>query len=97
LIQENDRVAYHSLSYVMQDKTLENHYMVWKKEVSLKVSLLSCRLLLNQLPIKDNSIHRGNIPQSLGKCASGYDQSESAYHLFVGCAFYGSIWMHNWL
>jgi len=31
LIQANVQVAYHPLYYVMQDETLENHDMVWKK------------------------------------------------------------------
>jgi len=60
----------------------------------LKISQMTRRLLLNRLPTKDNLIRREINPQTLGQCASGCGPYETANHLFVGCAFYGSIWVH---
>lgn len=39
-------------------------------------------------------IHRGIIPQISNQCVYDFGQSKSANHMFVGCAFYGNIWMH---
>lgn len=95
----SDSGAYQLLSYVVQSGRSEHYNTVWHKATLLKVSLFVWGLLLNRLPTKDNLIYRGIIPQTSGLCSNGCGQDESAYYLFVGCAFYGSYWAHNrrWL
>lgn len=88
------RVVYHSLRLVMQLKILKYYDTLWKKNAPLKVSSLTWRLLLKQFPVRDSLICYGIIPQTSYQCVCDCGQCESANHMFVGCDFYGSIWMH---
>lgn len=45
----------------------------------------------------DNMIQRGIIVQTLGIYSSGCGHGESVYNMFVGCAFYGSIWTNIYI
>jgi len=72
---------------------------VWHKQVPLKVSILAWRLLHDRLPTKLNLFRRGIIQHTDVSCVAGCGFDESATHLFLHCASFGSIWQHirNWL
>lgn len=65
------RRAYHLLSFAVQTGRSEYYDTVWRKWASLKVFLLTQRLVLNRLPTKDNLIFRGIIRQTSDLCSSG--------------------------
>jgi len=89
------------------------HFILWLKEVPLKVSLFAWRLLQNRIPTKDNLMCRqvlsvndelctggcGSTEDRDQPCTGGCGSTEDRDHLFVSCNFYGNIWVliRGWL
>jgi len=73
--------------------------LVWHKQVPLKVSIVAWRLLKDRLPTRSNLHRRGIIQVEGDTCVSGCGQVESAPHLFLHCAVFGSLWQHirSWI
>lgn len=65
---------------------------VWHKQAPLKVSLFAWRLFRNRLPTKDNLLLRHVLHSDNIACVGGCGSSETAEHLFIGCAFFGRVW-----
>ena len=88
------RGAYQILTYQAAPLIDVTGELVWHKQVLLKVSILSWRLLRDRLPTKINLLRHG-ILQPVAGC--GLDKS--ATHLFLLCEIFGSIWQHirNWI
>ena len=73
--------------------------LLWRKDVSLKVSVFAWRHFRNRFPSKTNLFRRGIISPEAQLCVSGYGCQESETHLFLSCrllASYGS-WLGNGL
>jgi len=90
--------AYQLLTEVFDNEVVVNnyndlHFILWLSEVPLKVSLFAWRLLQNQIPTKDNLVHRQVLPVNDQLCTWGCGSTEDRDHLFVLCAFYGNIWV----
>jgi len=64
---------------------------VWHKQVPLKVSLFSWRLLRNRLPTKDNLV-RWHIIAEDNTCVGECGSLETANHLLFRCDPFSSIW-----
>jgi hypothetical protein len=82
---------------VPPDRSLVDN--VWHHCIPSKVSLFVWRLLRNRLPTKDNLVRRRVLHSDDSACISGCQQSETANHLFLDCAIFGSLWhqVWNWL
>lgn len=92
--------VYHMLSNVEQANRNDISILLWTyKNVPLKVSMFVWRLLRNRIPMKDNLTRRGIKSSNSNLCLSDCGLEEHADHLFLGCAFYGSIWslVRQWL
>jgi len=53
------------------DVPLISGYLLWRKDVPLKVSIFVWRLFRNRLPTKDNLFHRGIIHMEDQMCVGG--------------------------
>ena len=84
--------AYHFLTSV--DGPLERGLFddVWHKQVLLKVSIFSWRLLRNRLPTKDNLVQRQILHNDDNVCVGGCGFVETADHLLFSCDIFGSVW-----
>ncbi|CAJ2632912.1 unnamed protein product [Trifolium pratense] len=67
-------------------------HLIWHSQVPLKVSIFAWRLLRDRLPTKSNLISRGILSSAAHLCISGCGEAESAYHLFISCSCFGSLW-----
>jgi len=67
--------------------------LIWHKQVPLKVSILSWRLLRDTLPTKSNLTIHGVIPVEAQLCVAGCGHVEDAQHLFLTCTSLASIWL----
>jgi hypothetical protein len=74
-------------------------YIIWHKQVPLKVSIFSWRLLRDRLPTKVNLASRGIICPAAHFCVSGCGSVKSAHHLFLSCNYFGSLWalVRSWI
>ncbi|PNX86053.1 glutamate-gated kainate-type ion channel receptor subunit GluR16 [Trifolium pratense] len=65
--------------------------------VPLKVSVLTWRLLRNQLPTKDNLVQRNIISHDSQFCVTGC--LETAQHLFLSCTVFAPLWglVRSWV
>jgi hypothetical protein len=73
--------------------------LIWHSQVPLKVSVFAWRLLRDKLPTKTNLVTRGILSTVDQLCVSGCGEAESAYHLFISCSTFGSIWasVRSWI
>jgi len=69
---------------------------VWHKHIPSKVSLFLWCLLRNRLPTKDNLARRSILQSTTLECAAGCGNTETTYHLFIGCGISDSVWNHVW-
>ncbi|GAU25889.1 hypothetical protein TSUD_164300 [Trifolium subterraneum] len=74
-------------------------YLIWHKQVPLKISIMAWRLLRDRLPTKANLAERGIITPAAHLCVSGCGGIESAQHLFLSCSTFGSLWssVRSWI
>jgi len=63
------------------------------KAVPLKIYLFAWRLLLNNVPTKDNLVQRRVLSHNDQMCTGGCGRNEDMDYLFVSCGFYGKIWL----
>lgn len=66
--------------------------VVWQRQVPLKVSVFTWRILRDRLPTQDNLLRRGIIHQDDTPCIGGCRSSETAEHLLLRCDIFGSVW-----
>ena len=73
--------------------------LVWHKQVPLKVSILSWRLLRDRLPTKTILLRRGIIQPTAKYYVAGCENDKTALHMFFHCNIFGALWQHirNWL
>jgi len=71
-------------------------YIIWHKQVPLKVSIFVWRLLLNRLPMKDKLCVCGVITHDNQHCVVGCGDIEIAQHLFRSCPFFADLWGKIW-
>jgi len=73
--------------------------LIWHKQVPLKVSIFAWRLLRDRLPTKNRLLRRGVINGDVIMCVSGCGMAESAPHLFIHCATFGTLWhlIRSWI
>ncbi|KAK2380885.1 hypothetical protein QL285_068539 [Trifolium repens] len=73
--------------------------LIWHTQVPLKVSIFAWRLLRDRLPTKANLLTRGILPTTDHQCVLGCGEVESAYHLFISCGTFGSLWtlVRSWI
>jgi len=64
---------------------------VWQRQVPLKVSVFTWRLLRQRLPTRDNLLCRGIICQDGTSCIGGCGFSETVAHLILQCDVFGSV------
>ena len=88
------RGAYQLLTYQSAPMIDAAGELVWHKQVPLKVSILAWRLLQDRMPTKFNLFKRRMLQQADVTCVAGCGFDESATHLFLHCAYFGSIWQH---
>jgi len=93
------RGTYHFLTTSGADVHISHVDEVWHKCIPVKVSLFVWRLLCDRLPTKNNLLRRGVLQATDTVCTTGCGQLETASHLFLGCAVYGSLWslVLHWL
>jgi hypothetical protein len=72
---------------------------VWQRQVPLKVSVFTWRLLRQRLPTRDNLLRRGIIYQDGTFCIGGCGCAETAAHLILQCEVFGSVWhyVYRWV
>ena len=69
--------------------------VVWQRQVPLKVSVFSWRLIRDRLPTKDNLLHKGILHQDeYISCIGGCGLPETAMHLLFCCDIFGIVWHH---
>jgi len=66
---------------------------VWHRSIPSKVSLFVWRLLRDRLPTKNNLARRRVLQPTDTACSAGCGESETAFHLFLGCDIYSSLWL----
>jgi hypothetical protein len=73
--------------------------LLWHRQVPLKVSIFSWRLLRDRLPTKANLVTRGIISPNLHLCVTGCGGVETAQHLFLTCSTFGPLWamVRSWI
>jgi hypothetical protein len=65
---------------------------IWHKQIPLKVSLFSWRLLRDRLPTKENLVTRAIVtPAADHSCVSGCGGMESVQHLFISSSIWFSL------
>jgi len=74
-------------------------YLIWHKQVRLKVLILAWRLLWNRLPTKDNMMVGNIISHDNQLCVTGCGGLETDHHLFLSCPCFASLWglARSWL
>ena len=60
-------------------------YLIWHKQVPLKVSIFAWRLLRNRLRTRSNLLDRGIISDVDAGCLAGCAHMETSQHLFLSC------------
>jgi len=65
---------------------------VWHKLVPSKVSLFAWRLLQDRIPTKSNLVRRHILQPNDNLRVGGCCDTETSYHLFIGCALFGNVW-----
>ncbi|MCI21389.1 70 kDa peptidyl-prolyl isomerase, partial [Trifolium medium] len=86
------RGAYQLLTTIDSVTVDDAEHLIWHPQVPLKVSIFAWRLLRDRLPTKSNLVTRGILSSAAHLCVSGCGGAESAYHLFISCSTFGSIW-----
>jgi hypothetical protein len=86
------RGAYKLLSYRDLQGVEATTYLIWHKQVPLKATILTWRLLRNRLPTKDNLVRQHIITHESSNCVSGYGGVETSQHLFLSCPVFPSLW-----
>lgn len=86
LTEEAERESYNNSSII-------NDNLLWIKEISLKINLFSCCLILNRIPTRENLVRWNVLLNNVQICTIECGLSENMYHLFVTCDFYCKIWM----
>jgi len=66
---------------------------VWHRYIPSKVSLFVWRLLRDRLPTKNNLARRRVIQTTDTAYSAGCGELETAFHLFLGCDIYRSLWL----
>jgi len=91
--------VYHILTMLNDPPTVGINDLVWHKQVPMKVSIFAWRLLRDRLPTKTHLVRRGLIDVEAAGCVAGCGHDESASHLFLHCASFGSLWWHirSWI
>jgi len=87
------------LTTMKQPIQLAPSYLIWHKDVPLKVIIFVWRLIWNRLPTKDNLRNRGILSHENHLCVGGCRLEETSHHLFLSCPIFGSVWHHlrRWL
>lgn len=90
------RGTYHFLT--LADKPMDRGLIhnVWYKQVPSKVSLFPWRLLRDRIPTKNNLVRRCVLQPNDNLCVGGCGLIETAYHLFIICDIFRSIWYLVW-
>lgn len=72
---------------------------LWQRQVPLKVSVFTWRLLRDRFPTRDNLLRMGIIYQDSTSCIRGCRFSETAAHLLLRCDIFGSVWhyVYQWV
>ncbi|XP_039687874.1 uncharacterized protein [Medicago truncatula] len=72
---------------------------VWHKLVPTKVSLFAWQLLQDRIPTRANLVRRLILQPNDNLCVGGCGLSEMTGHLFIGCEYFGSVWvcLCHWL
>lgn len=65
---------------------------VWHKHIPSKVSMFVWHLLRNRFPTRDNLMCRNVLHLTTSSCAAGYDDLETANHLFLACGTSLNLW-----
>ncbi|PNX81962.1 cytochrome p450, partial [Trifolium pratense] len=93
------RGAYQLLTTMDSIIVDEAEHLIWHPQVHLKVSIFVWRLLCDRLPTKSNLVTQGILSFAAHHCVSGCGVAESAYHLFIYCSTFGSIWalVRTWI
>jgi len=93
------RGAYHLLTTQAEPPDVGLGDLVWHKQVPLKVSIFAWRLLRDRLPTKNYLLQRGCLDVEAARCVAGCGIEESATHLFLHYATFGSLWQHirSWI
>jgi hypothetical protein len=93
------RGVYDMLTAQEQPLIQQNMELIWHKQVPLKVSIFSWRLLRDRLPTRQNLANRGILAMDSRFCLAGCDQVEDVNHLFLSCPVFGALWplVRDWL
>jgi len=93
------RGAYQILTDSVSSTFDATRELVWYKQVPLKVSIVAWRLLKDRMPTRSNLHRRCIILIEGDTCVLGCGHAESASHLFLHCAVFGSLWQHirSWI
>jgi len=65
--------------------------LVWHQQVPLKVSVFAWRLVHDRLLPKCNLVARGVLFADMASCIAGCGIPETAHHIFLLCATFGTI------
>jgi hypothetical protein len=93
------RGAYQLLTATDVQDTTTTSYLIWHKQVPLKVLVMTWRLFRNRLPTKDNLVRRHIIPPDAGLYVTGCGGVETAHHLFLSCLVFAPLWslVRSWI
>jgi hypothetical protein len=93
------RGAYNWLTTIDALDTDPTSYLIWHKQVPLKVSVLAWRLLRNRVRTKDNLARHNIISHDSQLCVIGCGGLETAQHLFLSCPVFASLWglVRSWI
>lgn len=91
--------VYNFLLSVDQIITVDDYNFIWRKKVSLNVSIFVWRLLRNDIPTTDNFIIKGVNMIATKLCADDCGKAEGVDHLCIHCDFFNQLWSSvlNWL
>jgi hypothetical protein len=73
--------------------------LVWHKQVPLKFSIFVWHLMRDSLPTKTNLVACDIISPEVHLYVYGCGDIESAWHLFLSCSTFGSLWalVRSWI
>jgi hypothetical protein len=93
------RGVYHQLTTQAEPPDVTMGDLIWHKQVPLKVFIFAWRLLRDRLPTKNHLLRRGIINGEAVMCVTGCGMAETASHLFIHCATFGSLWhlIRSWI
>jgi len=93
------RGAYQTLTSMVTPTVEATDDLVWHKQVPLKASIVSWRLLKDRLPTRLNLQRRGLLEVAAITCVSGCGNEESASRLFLHCDVFVSLWQYirSWI